>query len=152
MKQKGFILITILILLAVLAMLSLNALTASLLQLRMSNNAQAQLQEFQAVETGLQQGETQLLSLSDDALPKEYVREQYKAVTVHYIIARLPGGVCIQNNGKIEQGHRYRITAWSVMPDQQPLILQTTYAKALAKICTTNTKSIKSGRLSWRQW
>ncbi len=165
MKQQGFILVTVLLFLFILSLLGISALTNSQLQLRMSNNFVAQLQQKQAVEAGLHTGEMQLQRLADDALPKEYYAQpwqakqyftiRYNQMEVHYIIEplRLSSLACLQGQTKqLQQGAYYRVTAWTVDLAQQPLIMQTTYLRPLQEPCVTTEKLLQPGRLSWREF
>jgi Tfp pilus assembly protein PilX len=162
MKQEGFILVTVLLFLLVLALLSVSALSNSQLQLRMSNNFSAELQELQTTETGLHAGERQLLQLTHDALPKEnylqpwtakqYFTIRYNQTDVHYIIEPLTGIACLaMPNNQTQQGAYYRITAWTIKDEQQPFILQSTYARPIDGNCTTGERLLQPGRLSWRE-
>lgn len=163
MKQQGFILVVALIFLSLLAMLSLNALGNSQLQIHIANHISFVSESFRAIEAGLMEGESKFRTLSYKKLPdryymqpwenKEYSSIRYNQLDVHYIIDKLQGTNCIQDhNGQIGQGAFFRITAWLPAPQQRMLVLQTTYAYPIGLPCILNENAIQPGRLSWREF
>jgi Tfp pilus assembly protein PilX len=166
--QQGIILFAILIFLMVLMLLALGALTNSQLQSRMGHNSNAAAQEFQATEAGLRLGEQQLLyakkpvCFSPTPLPKSqnnnswinqshYCHFNFAHMAVHYFIEQLPGTPCLrQNNGASFQGAFYRVTAWTALAANYPVILQSTYAAPTTNLICMQP-SILAGRLAWRE-
>ncbi|WP_218813834.1 pilus assembly PilX family protein [Rickettsiella endosymbiont of Dermanyssus gallinae] len=144
--QRGFILVTVLFFLLMIALMVLSLLNSTHLELRMSQNYGLASQQFWAAEAGLEIAER---SLAENSSAK-HVHDafNYTGYHVQYDAERI--GLPFCSDQKI--GYYYRITARAKQAQQQALVLQTTYAKKINKKCAENEeKSIKEGRSSWRE-
>lgn len=144
--QRGFILVTVLFFLLMIALMVLSLLDTTHLELRMSQNYAMASQQFWAAEAGLKRAEVQLA----DLLKNGYLHDafHYAGYHVEYDIKRLGLPFCSDQHIV----YYYRITAKAKQAQRNALILQTTYAKKINKKCAENKeKSIIEGRSSWRE-
>lgn len=137
--QQGVILVIVLIFLLVLSMLAITALGISHLQLQMGQNYAMTIKAFEAAEAGLQMGEKNLKSSRFDF-------EQYSVI---YEVEQMPGNSCLLPQHQL--GIFYRITAEAKRLDEQPVMLQSTYAQPTTKPCSGHERVLNFGRMSWRQ-
>lgn len=145
-NQGGFILVTVLFFLLMIALMVLSLLNSAHLELRMSHNYGMASQQFWAAEAGLKIAEAQLVNLGE----RSYLQDafNYAGYHVQYNVERFSGPFC--SDQKIV--FYYRITVKAKQAQQQALVLQITYAKKINKKCVENEeKPIVEGRSSWRE-
>jgi Tfp pilus assembly protein PilX len=144
--QSGFILVTVLFFLLVIALIVLDLLNTTYLQLRMSQNYAVASQQFWAAEAGLKMAEAQLASVWEE----KHLRDvfNYADYQVQYEVERFSLPFCHAKHIV----YYYRITAKAKQAQQRALVLQTTYAKKTHKKCIEdNEKRLIEGRSSWRE-
>lgn len=161
--SPGFILPVVLLFLMIFALLAVNALTTSELELQMSRNTQQQMQNFAAADTGLNnivqhlnQPEN-LVCFTGVTLTQPWRQTSYCSLQVadkqlQYVVEPLTeaGSGCVTDQK--QQQHAigfYRVSLW-LAQQHAPLILQATVALPLSEKCTSNLTEIHPGRLSWR--
>lgn len=161
-KQSGMVLVIVLIFLFVLMLLGLGALETSQLQLHMSHNLADGVEQLNAAEAGLIEGENALADAAklacfttDLSLPVPNVPSciaHFDHTDVHYVIAVLPERPCLLLHDTLKkQGSYYRITAWVTAAENYATVLQSTYAAPSANGVSCEQRAILPGRLSWQE-
>ena len=144
--QRGFILVTVLFFLLMIALMVLSLLNSTHLELRMSQNYGMASQQFWAAEAGLKMAEAQLANRWERSHLQDAFN--YAGYHIHYDVERIGLPFCSDQ----QIVYYYRITAKAKQAQRQALVLQTTYAKKVNKKCAENEeKPIKEGRSSWRE-
>lgn len=144
--QYGFILVTVLFFLLMIALMVLSLLNGTHLELRMSQNYSMASQQFWAAEAGLKIAERRLTENS--SVKNVHDVFNYAGYHVHYDAERIGLPVCSEQ----QIVYYYRIMSRAKQAQRNALVLQTTYAKKLNKKCTEiEAKSVIEGRSSWRE-
>jgi hypothetical protein len=145
-NQKGFILVMLLFFILMIALLVLSLLNSTHIGLRMSQNYSMASQQFQAAEAGLKMAEDRLSDFGESNAHDEL---NYAGYHVSYDIQRLNLAFCMDQ----QVVYYYRVTSQAKQAQQRALILQTTYAGKINKVCQgTEEKLKKLGRSAWRQF
>jgi Tfp pilus assembly protein PilX len=146
-SQSGFILISVLFFLLIIALLLLSLLNTTHLALRMSQNYAMASQQFWAAEAGLK--------VAEDRLAERWAEEGfhdtliYAGYQVQYDIQRFSLPFCSEKRVV----YYYRITAKAKQAQRHALVLQTTYARKTNASCQGKVeKHITEGRRSWREF
>lgn len=144
--QGGFILVTVLFFLLMIALMVLSLLNSTHLELRMSQNYALASQQFWAAEAGLKIAERSLAENSSAKRVHDVFN--YAGYQVQYDVERIGLPFCSDQ----QIVYYYRITARAKQAQRQALVLQTTYAKKINKKCAANEeKLVTEGRSSWRE-
>ncbi len=148
-KQQGFILVSSLFFLFMMALMVLSLLDTVHLQLRVSQNLATASQQFQAAEAGLKIAENQLALLAPRKILDLHQQLKYAGFQLSYDIKRFALPFCAHE--KIAYIYRVIAKARQTAADSA-LILETTYAVAGNEDCQGGeAQLIKTGRSAWRE-
>ncbi len=148
-KQEGFILVTGLLFLFMMALMVLSLLNTVHLELRMSQNLAIASQQFQVAEAGLKIAENRLTLLVQRKILDLHQQLNYADFQLSYDIERLAMPFCCHE--KIAYIYRILAKARQTAADAA-LILETTYAVAGNEDCQGGeAQLIRTGRGAWRE-
>lgn len=144
--QSGFILVTVLFFLLMIALMILSLLNITHLELRLSRNYTMVSQQFWAAEAGLKMAENKLAHLLEGINFQDEFN--YAGYQVQYNAKRFSLPFCSDQHIV----YYYRITAKAKQAPRNVLVLQTTYAKKTNKKCESNeVQRLTEGRSAWRE-
>ncbi len=170
--QFGMALITVLIFLQLLAMLSLYALEASWLEMKMSRNTWQYHEASIAAENALNKVEDKLMQQTSNCLitvtssnellsrPLTWWQSiactgQFNLLRYYYVIEDLEEDSCADVRQDKEVAHYYRVTLLSVskkISDQRILLQSTVIKQDNAKeACAEDHHTVSIGRQMWRE-
>jgi Tfp pilus assembly protein PilX len=148
-KQQGFILVTGLFFLFMMALMVLSLLNTVHLELRMSQNLSIASQQFQVAEAGLKIAENRLILLAQRKILDLHQQLNYAGFQLSYDIKRFAMPFCCHE--KIAYIYRVIAKARKTTADAV-LILETTYAVAENEECQGGeARLIRTGRSAWRE-
>jgi Tfp pilus assembly protein PilX len=148
-KQQGFILVTGLLFLFMMALMVLSLLNTVHLELRMSQNLAIASQQFQVAEAGLKIAENRLTLLVQRKILDLHQQLNYADFQLSYDIKRFAMPFCCHE--KIAYIYRILAKARQTAADAA-LILETTYAVAGNENCQGGeAQLIRTGRGAWRE-
>lgn len=160
--SPGFILPVVLLFLMIFALLAVNALTTSELELQMSRNTKQNIKDFSIAEVALKNIVEHLVQpemlpcFTGVTLTQPWLQTSYCSLMagdkqLRYVVEPLAdaGSACIIDQQQYHLAGFYRVSLW-LTQQHAPLILQATVALPLSEKCTSNSREIGPGRLSWR--
>ncbi|MCW5589960.1 MAG: hypothetical protein KIT27_09930 [Legionellales bacterium] len=163
MKQHGFVLISILLLLSFISALVSIGMRKAHSHQQISRYFQHRIQAMQHAELNLQQAESlteKSLCMSSEIIYQGQRDEEWwknyalcQRNHARIIIELLSEDPCVLVDDHLG-GTFYRVSVQSTNPlDQQPIILQSTFLIPgnTKNICKSSTVTLRSGRLSWRR-
>ncbi len=148
-RQQGFILVTGLFFLLMMALMVLSSLNTVHLQLRVSQNLAIGSQQFQVAEAGLKIAENRLALLVQRKILDLHQQLNYAGFQLSYDIKRLAMPFCYHE----KTAYIYRVIAKARQTTADAaLILETTYAIAGDEDCQGGeAQLIRTGRSAWRE-
>lgn len=148
-KQQGFVLVTGLFFLFVMALMVLSLLNTVHLELRISQNLAIASQQFQVAEAGLKIAENRLTLLAQRKILDLHEQLNYAGFQLNYDIKRFAMPFCY--HAKIAYIYRIIAKARQTAADAA-LILETTYAVVGNGDCQGGeARLIRTGRSAWRE-